>query len=280
MASRYRLLLHNTKFVLCAGLILSIVFFGFLGRFFTSDPGEYVGKKYESPSQEYWLGTDALGRDVFAQLVHGIWNSIIVGFIAGSTAAGLAILIGGLGGYLGGLTDKFANLACNIGLTVPMIPILILLAVLFEARSLLLVALIISLTSWPGAARAIRSQILSLKERNFVDLAIISGKGDFEIFTTELLPNMLAYIFIQFVSMLGGAIMAEAGISLIGLGPTDSFSLGRILHMAIRNQALSQGIWWWFIPAGLIIVILTGTLVMTGSIIDQELNPRLRGVEG
>jgi peptide/nickel transport system permease protein len=163
-------------------------------------------------------------------------------------------------------------------LTLPLIPILVVLSVLFKQRSLFLIAFIISIVTWPGAARALRSQVLSLKERGFVDLARVSGKGSLRILFGEIFPNMLAYVFIQFVGMIGSAIVIEAGISLIGLGPGNIATLGSMLYWSIIAHAIHLGAWWWFIPPGLIILLFTGSMFMIGSVMDDVLNPKLRGV--
>jgi len=277
MSARMKLLAGNTRFQVSLGVVIFIIAVGIIGPYFTMNPEDYTGGRYESPSWSHKLGTDSFGCDVWAELIHGIRNSLIVGSIAGLIGLLIALVVGGFGGYIGGLFDDGLNLMTNIFLTLPIIPILIVLSVLFEYRSLYLVAAIISIINWPGIARAIRSQVLSLKQRNFVDLALISGKSGQSILFKEIFPNMLAYIFVSFCSMIGDAIITEAGISLIGLGPTTTVTLGSMLHWSIMNQAVNMEIWWWFIPPGIIIVLITGSIITIGSVIDDVLNPKLRG---
>ena len=152
----------------------------------------------------------------------------------------------------------------------------IIIAALLSTRSLVVVGLLMGLLSWPWMARSIRSQILSLRERKFVDLARISGKGDLTIVVKEILPNMLAYVFLVLILGVSGAIVWEASISVIGLGPTEGFTLGKMLEWAISFNAVSQGVWWYFAPPGLVLVILTGTLIMITAVIDDVLNPKVR----
>jgi peptide/nickel transport system permease protein len=278
MPGRIELLAKNTRFQVTVAIVIFIIVMGIIGPYFTMDPDDFTGKKYESPSWNHKLGTDLLGRDVWAQLVHGVRNSLMVGFIAGLLGLVFAFVVGGIGAYKGGWTDEGLNLISNVFLILPLIPILVIISVLFKERSLLLIAFIISIVMWPGAARALRSQVLSLKERGFVDLARISGKGSLRIVFGEIFPNMLAYVFIQFVGMVGSSIVMEAGISLIGLGPSNIATLGSILYWSIIAHAIHLGIWWWFIPPGLVILLFTGSMFMIGSLIDDVLNPKLRGV--
>lgn len=282
MPGRLELLANNSGFGIALGVVIFIILLGVIGPFFTLNPDDWNpphgGKRYEEPSWDHKLGTDSFGYDVWAQTIYGIRHSLMVGVIAGLVGLIIAFLMGGIGGYSGGLFDEGLNIVSNVFLTLPMIPILIVLAVFFERRSLLLVAFIIAILIWPGAARAIRSQVLSLKERNFVDLAKITGKGSSSILFIEIFPNMFAYIFIQFCTMLGGAIVMEAGISLIGLGPTNVVTLGSMLHWSIANQAIHMSVWWWFLPPGIIVLFFTGSMIMMGSVIDDVLNPKLRGV--
>lgn len=280
MPGRMELLAEKKRFQVTAGVVFFILLLGVIGPFFTMDPKEYTGEMYESPSWNHKLGTDSFGRDVWAGLMYGIRHSLIIGLAAGLISLAIAFVVGGIGAYKGGLTDEGLNLASNVFLTLPVIPILIVLAVLFEQRSLLLLAFIMGILGWPAGARAIRSQVLSLKERGFVDLARITGKGGSRILFIEIFPNMLAFVFISFFGIVGGAIIAEAGISLIGLGPTAIFTLGNMLHWAIMTNAVTMGIWWWFVPPGLIIISITGSLIMIGSVMDDVLNPKLRGILG
>jgi len=278
MSSRIQLLAKNRSFQICLGVILFIVSIGVIGPYLTLDPYKRTGGRYEPPSSTHILGTDILGRDVLALLVNGIRNSLMVGFFAGIIGLLIAFVVGGFCAYIGGLTDETINTLTNVFLVLPVIPILIILSASLKSRSLFTVAGFIGLIIWSGAARSLRSQVLSLKERNFVNLARISGKSNANIIFIEIFPNMLSYIFISFCGMFGGAIMAEAGISLIGLGPTTIETLGSMLHWAIMNQAIHIGVWWWFVPPGIVLISFTGALLALGSVIDDVINPKLRGV--
>jgi peptide/nickel transport system permease protein len=272
------MLAKNRTFQLCLGVVLLIVAVGVVGPYLTLNPNKSTGSRYEPPSSAHILGCDVFGQDVLAQLVTGIRNSLMVGFLAGLIGLLIAFAVGGFSAYIGGLTDETVNTFTNVFLILPVIPILIILSASLKQRSLYTVAGFIGLILWAGSARALRSQVLSLKERNFVNLARISGKGRTSIIFKEIFPNMLSYVFISFCGMFGGAIMAEAGISLIGLGPTTVATLGSMLYWSIQTQCIYIGVWWWFVPPGIVLISFTGALLAIGSVIDDVLNPKLRGV--
>jgi peptide/nickel transport system permease protein len=216
---------------------------------------------------------------VFAQLCLGIRNSLMVGLLAGGLGTLIAILLGALGAYKGGLPDDISNFVTNIAIVFPVLPLLIILASITSQRSLFLVGMLIALTSWPWASRCIRSQVLTLKEREFVNLARLSGMKDRRIVIEEVLPNMLAYIVMVFVLLAGGAILAEAGISMIGLGPTNTVTLGQMLYWAMQLPPIGASwweAWWWFIPPGIVLAVFLSAIFVMHAGMDEVFNPRLR----
>lgn len=272
----WELLLRNKRFMISMGVIVSIVLFGIIAPMVSRDPLKVYGGPYQLPSSEFILGTDSFGRDVFANLCVGTRTSIMIGLFAGGISALLAVIFGGIGSYKRGLVDNVCSFTTNIMLVFPVIPLLIILSAFLRERSLLLVGFIIGIISWPWAARAIRSQVLSLKEREFVNLAKLSGMKERMIIITEILPNLLAYVAMVFVFAVGGAILAEAGISMIGLGPTNAVSLGTILYWALLNETFRQGIWWVFLPPGIILTVFMVAAFTIHSSMDEVFNPRLR----
>jgi len=272
----WELLLRNKKFKISLGVIISIVAFGLIGPMVARDPTRRYGLPYQRPSSQFILGTDKLGEDMFARLCVGTRTSIMIGLFAGSISILLALFFGGLGPYRGGLMDTCCNFFTNIMLVFPMIPLLVILAAWLEQRSLLLVGLLISVTGWPWAARATRSQILSLKEREFVNLARISGMKTRTVLVREIFPNLLAYIATLFVYAIGGTIMAEAAISMIGLGPTDVVSLGNLLYWALLNETFRLGFWWAYLPPGIILTAFMVAAFTMHASMDEVFNPRLR----
>jgi peptide/nickel transport system permease protein len=278
----FELLIRSRKFLVGTAIVLAIILFAIIGPALTRDPLAYSSHYVEPPSNEFLLGTGNFGEDVLAQLCTGTRNSLMIGAIAGGLAMLIAVLVGGIGPYKGGLVDEIANAFTNVIMVFPMLPLLILLAAILEERSMFLLALLIGLTSWPWAARCIRSQVLTLKERGFIDVARMSGMKDRKIVVAEIMPNMLAYIIIVFVVSLSIAVLTEAGLSMIGLGPDPSTSvtLGSILYWVMNSTqaALPWSLWWCFIPPGLILTIFLVAVFIMHNGMDEVFNPRLRRV--
>ena len=274
-SGRVRLLLHSKGFVISSCIVAFIIALGIIGPFLRGSPT----KTYENdldPCPEFPLGTDRFGHDILAYLFAGIRSSLAIGFSAGAISLTIAMIVGGFASYKGRIIDDTFNVITNVFMNIPMIALLVIIAAAFETRSLLLVTLILGFTMWPGVARTIRSQVLSLKRRSFVELAKISGKSDLAILFTEIFPNMLSYLAVLFFYMMGAAISAEAGISMIGLGPTKAYTLGRMLREAIISQSIRQGLYWLYGPPGLVLIFYVGSLIMMGSTMDDILNPKLQ----
>jgi peptide/nickel transport system permease protein len=241
-----------------------------------------INRVMEPPSTDFVLGTDDLGRDMFARLCAGTRSSLLVGIFAGAIATLIAILLGGIGPYKGGWADEISNAFTTLFLVFPMLPLLMLFSLILEQRSLLLVSSLIGLFSWPWAARCIRSQVLTLKEREFINMARMSGMKDRKVVITEIMPNMLAYIIIVFVVSLSIAVLTEAGLSMIGLGPpeTKEVTLGNILYFVLHptGTSMAWNMWWCFVPPGIVLtVFLIGVFIMHAGM-DEVFNPRLRKV--
>jgi peptide/nickel transport system permease protein len=272
-------LLRSKKFVVGLAIVVAIVMIGIIGPFLTRDPlKENLNMIAKPPSSEYLLGTTVFGEDVLAQLCTGIRNSLEVGALAGVLGTFIAVLFGALGAYRGGWADEISSFVTNVMIVFPMIPLLLVVASLTQQRSLLLVALLIALFSWPWAARSIRSQVLSLREREFVNVARMSGMKDVTMVVTEVLPNMLAYIIMVFVLLAGGGMLAEAGISMLGVGPSNAVTLGHMLFLAMNETVAPHwwGVWWWFIPPGVVLTFFLSAVFVMHAGMDEVFNPRLR----
>ena len=239
-------------------------------------PNEYVGPPAQGPSAEYWFGTTTFGQDVFVQFVHGVGATFVVGLLGGGLAAVVGMSVGFVAGYRGGMVDELLNMLTNVVLVIPTLMVLIIVVAYVDARGLLIEAIFIGLTSWPWAARAIRAQTLSLRTREFVDLARLSGSSTRQVIVGEIAPNMSSYLMLTFILLFGGAILIAATLDFIGLGPTDGMSLGLMMNNAVLWSALQLGMWWWFIPPGIGIVAIVGSLYVLNVGLDEVFNPRLR----
>ena len=214
---------------------------------------------------------------MFALLVTGLRSSLLVGFVAGTVATLLGTFIGVYGGYVGGWIDDVLTVGTNLFLVIPSLIVLILLSSSLEkGRSLLLIALIIGCSTWTWSARAVRAQASSIRSRDHVALARMNGYRTLEIVILHILPYLLSYIFMVFILQTAEGILAEASISMLGLGPYDSVSLGKILNEAIRNEALTDGAWWAFAPAMAFITSIAFSLYVLNTSMEEVFNPRLR----
>ena len=188
---------HNTKLVVGLTVVLLFLVLAIVGPLaHRLDPFEFGYPLGEPPSTEYWLGTTSAGQDVYAQFVYGLRSSFLVGAIAALVAGSLGMAIGFVGGYLGGVIDDILSMLTNIVLVIPTLAVLIIVAAYLKVGSLWSEALLIGLTSWPWAARAIRAQTFSLAARDFVNLARLSGRGTTRVIVNEIAPNMSSYLFL------------------------------------------------------------------------------------
>lgn len=266
------------KLDISIAIFVAITLAGIIGPIlYPVDPTTIVGPAEHRPSTRYPLGTDSWGRDLLAQLLHGIRNSLGVGITAASIALAIGVTVGVVSGFKSGLIDSFLMLITEIILILPSILLMILIAAYLKERSPFLVSLVIGVTSWPWVARAVRSQILSLKTREFIDMSRMAGLSDLRIMFEDLIPNMASYIFMAFVLLMSGAMIAEAGLSMIGLGVTRGVSLGIILYWAQLLEAVRRGLWWWFIPPGACLVLLATSLLLLSTALDEYFSPRLKG---
>ncbi|GAA5067515.1 peptide/nickel transport system permease protein [Thermocatellispora tengchongensis] len=269
--------LRNKKLVGGLIVVLALLVLGVVGPLVhTNSPTEYLGTPGQSPGGEWLMGTTMFGQDVLAQFLHGLRSTFLVGALGGGLAAIVGMAVGFVAGYRGGLVDEVLNMLTNILLVIPTLAVLIIIAAYLKVRGVMVEALFIGFTSWPWAARAVRSQTLTLASRDFVDLARLSGVPTWKIITRDIAPNMSSYLFMTFILLFGGAVLAAATLDFIGLGPTDGMSLGLMLNNAVRWSALQLGLWWWFVPPGLGITAVVGALYVMNVGLDEVFNPRLR----
>ena len=269
--------LRNNKLKVGLAVLLVFVLLTMIGPLLTEyQPMDYVGPPSASPSSEFWFGTTTFGQDVFTQFVHGLKASFLVGIIGGGLGTLLGILIGFTAGYRGGMVDEALNMLTNIVLVIPTLAVLLIIVAYLEVRGILIESIFIGFTSWPWAARAIRAQTFSLRSRDFVDLAKMSGMKPLKIIFTEVAPNMMSYLLLVFILQFGGAVLVAATLDFIGLGPTNAMSLGLMMNNAVLWGALILGMWWWFVPPGLAITAIVGALYVTNVGLDEVFNPKLR----
>jgi len=229
----------------------------------------------QPPSARHWLGTDELGRDLFAEFLSAAHVSLVVGLAATAISMVLGASIGTAAGFYGRWADTVLMRITDFFLVLPQLPLVIALAAFF-GQNLWIIILVIGMTGWATTARIVRSQTLSLRERQFVTRVRSLGAPNLRILRVHILPNVMPLIFANTVLVIGGAILAEATLSFLGLGDPVQVSWGTMLHFAFESGAIGRGAWWFFIPPGVGIVVVVLAFTLTGHAIDQALNPRLR----
>jgi len=233
----------------------------------------------QAPSAAHWLGTTQVQQDVFSQLLVGGRSTIVVAFVAGIVATVLSIILGVTAGYLGGLADDLLSMLANIFLVMPALPLLIVVFGFLPrtgGSNDLLIGLIIAFTGWAWGARVLRSQTLSLRERDYVTSAQIIGERTWRIVAYEILPNLLPIVASSFLFTVLYGVGTYTALAFLGLVNTEHWSWGAILFWAQASSAENSGFWWWYIPAGLAVALLGTSLALLNFGIDEFINPRLR----
>ncbi|MEQ0560611.1 ABC transporter permease [Amycolatopsis sp. NEAU-NG30] len=241
------------------------------------DPSARSSDLLEGPSARHWFGTTHLGQDIFSQVLVGTRSVMLVGLTAGVVATILAVLVGVTSGYLGGTPGEGLSALSNVFLVIPALPLIIIIGSAVPTGGDYLVAVIIGFTSWAWGARVLRAQTLSLRGREYVEAARATGESTWRIVFFEILPNLTAVIASSFVGTVIFAVMSEITLAFVGVSGLSNWNWGTILFWAQSQQALAQGAWWWFVPAGLAIAILGTALSLLNFGIDEFVSPRLRG---
>ena len=233
-------------------------------------------KTRQPPSLEFPFGTDLHGRDLFAVSLRGIPLTLAVGLIAGIVSMFVGTSLAFVAAYYRGWSDNVIRIVVDVGLTIPSLLILILIAINFGTLSFFTMGLAIALVSWVFPARTIRSQVLVIREQTYVEIARLSGTSGIKIIFKEMLPNLMPYIMASFVASVAGAILASVGLEALGLGDFSSPSMGMTIYWAIQLGAIILGMWWWWLPPLIAIVIIFVGLFLISSGLDEWSNPRLR----
>jgi oligopeptide/dipeptide ABC transporter ATP-binding protein len=249
----------------------------------TSFPAQYYPLPLP-PSLDHWLGTTVFAQDVLSQLLSSTQATLLVGLLAAAIASALSILFGVTAGYIGGGTDEGLSLVANVFLAIPGLPLLIVLAdyVPTAGSSVLLVAAIIAVTTWAYSARTLRAQTLSLRNRDFVEAARVSGEGRMRIILAEVLPNLIPIVAASFLFTSLTAIGSYVALAFLGLAgsptadPPGLWNWGEMLREGFANNAVRGGWWWWWAPPGVCVAILGTGLALLNFGIDEFINPRLR----
>lgn len=272
-------LLRNRKFAAGLAIFLVISAMALVGGVLVDPQLRGTGRfpPRLPPSPTALLGTDTLGRSIAVQMTQAVPNSLQVGLIAALIGTLVGALIGFTSGYFSGPIDAVLRVLIDVFLSVPSLLFLILIAALVRGVGVQTMALIIGVFAWPSPARQVRAQILSLKERPFVEVARLSGMPSLEIIFRELAPHMLQWLGANFVNAFIAAILAESGLSILGLGPQREMTLGMLIYWALTYGAILQNLWWWWATPVVTLILLFLSLYLIHLGFDEASNPRLQG---
>ena len=272
---------RNPKLVLGLVLFGILLLFSLLGPLFIDKElaRPMSARPSQAPSMDYPFGTDDQGRDLLAVAVVGLPLTLQVGLIAGVVAIVIGAILGLVAGYVGGIVDMVIRGIADILLTVPGLVVLITVAASIEgAISVQMMALVVASLAWMWPTRTIRSQVLTLRERAYVQMAKLSGMKTPEIIFREIMPNLLPFLAASFVGSVSAAILASIGLEALGLGPQNEPTLGMTIYWAISFNAVIRGMWWWLtMPIGMIVILFVSLFLISAGL-DEIANPRLRKV--
>lgn len=240
------------------------------------DPRAAVGGPSEGPSGAHWLGTTDSGEDVFSQLIWGARTSLLVGLVAGLISTAIGLIIGLVAGYSQGIVDEILSFLTNLALVVPVLPLIVTLASYSPVRGIGMIIFVISITGWAYGARIKRSQVISLRTRDYISAARLAGDSTPRIILREIMPNMTSLIVVGFMGAALGAIGGEAGLSFLGLGDPQTVSWGAMLNQANIGGALLTGQFAWLVAPGLALALLITSFTLINFGIDTLSNPQLR----
>ena len=259
-------------------MVVFILLFSYIGPLIIPlDTDTKVDQIYETPSAQHWLGTDHQGRDTFSQIVHGGRTVIEVGIIAATISTFIAVTFGTLAGFAGGRVDNTIMAVTDFVLTLPQFALLAVLAALVNFPNMTVLAVVLGLLNWPALLRSVRSQALTLKERDFVDAARSLDLGTSHIVFKEIVPNMMAYIIISFTLAMTGSIYQQVGLVLLGLVPFSGTNWGVMISLAwVRGAIFFKDSTWYIMSPVIAIALLQLAVITMNRSLELVFNPRLR----
>ncbi len=264
-------------------LMLALILFTVYGLL-TIDPKHAYPlsvRPKQPPSWKYPFGTDFFGRDLYAAMVIGLWQTALIGVLAGALGTMVGTALGFMSAYFGGLLDTITRSVCQILIPIPAFLIQVIIVGSIDKRSVTIytMAVIVFILAWMGPTLVIRSQVLTMKERQFVSVAKLSGMSSFGIIFKEMLPNLLPFISAAFVNQVFQAVFAVLYLAVVGLGPLREPLLGNILWAAQSQAAFFNGWWWWPIGPTVALILILASLALINMGIDEMANPRIRKSE-
>ncbi len=263
-------------FLVVLAIAAPLIYRPIIGDVNPARPGAFG--RWMPPSSDHPLGTDGHGRDLLTDYLAGLRTTLQIGFLAGAVASAVGIIVGFFSAYEGGWVDSVLLTFTNMLIVIPSYPILVAIALVTPELGITVMALILAFFSWAYTARTIRAQVMTMKERPYVELAKVSGQKDVAIIFTEILPNLTPYLLMGFAFAVVGAMVSEVGLEAIGLGPSNIITLGLMINYANGWGVYSMGrMEILLIPVGVLVVIFAAiTMINRG--MEEYLNPRLQKV--
>lgn len=279
----FRYLRRNKGLALGVLILVALTLFTVIGLLVINPKHAYPlsAAIKQAPSLKYPLGTDFFGRDMLAAMVVGMWQTAFIGLLAGGVGTLIGVVLGFASAYFGGWIDTTIRTICQILTPIPVLLIQVVVAGSLDKRDVTIVtmALIVAVLAWMGPTLVIRAQVLTMKERQFVSVAKLSGVSDFGIIFKEILPNLLPFIAAAFVGQVFAAVFASFYLAVLGLGPLREPLLGNIIWAAQSQGAFFNGWWWWPIEPAVAMILILGSLALINMGLDELANPRVRRTE-
>ncbi|MFN2111262.1 MAG: ABC transporter permease [Anaerolineae bacterium] len=262
-------------------LLLVLLLFSTVAGFFVPKEGAYplAVMPKQAPSAEYPFGTDSVGRDLLPALIYGTRMTLSIGMIAGCIGLGIGTVLGFMTGYFGGLFDTIIKFFVDVLMTIPSFLLLITIAASLphpEDMGVIQMSLVLSIVAWVQPTRAIRAQVLSMRERAFVMMAKLSGMSGMEIIIKELMPNLMPYLAISLAGAVNGGVLGSLGLQTLGIGNLREPSLGMTIYWLRYYNAFLQGYWWWIIEPVIVIAAIFIAFLLLSIGLDEFANPRTR----
>ncbi len=279
----FRYLMRNMSLGVGLTILLALVAFTLIGLLVIDPKDAYPlsAPTRRSPSWDYPFGTDFFGRDIMAVMVVGMWQTAFIGVVAGGIGTFIGVVLGFTSAYFGGWIDSAIRSVCQILTPIPVLLIQVVVAGSLDKRSVTIftMALIVVMLAWMGPTLVIRSQVLTMKERQFVSVAKLSGVSDMGIIFKEIFPNLLPFVAAAFVGQIFLAVFASFYLAVLGLGPLREPLLGNIIWSAQSQGAFFNGWWWWPIAPSVGMILILGSLALINMGLDELANPRVRKSE-
>ncbi|WP_375451806.1 ABC transporter permease [uncultured Devosia sp.] len=279
----FRYLRRNKGLALGVIILVALTLFTVIGLLTVNPKHAYPlsAALKQAPSLKYPFGTDFFGRNLLAAMVVGMWQTAFIGLLAGGIGTLVGVVLGFTSAYFGGWIDSAIRTICQILTPIPVLLIQVVVAGSLDKRDVTIftMAIIVAMLAWMGPTLVIRAQVMTMKERQFVAVAKLSGVGDMGIIFREILPNLLPFIAAAFVGQVFAAVFASFYLAVLGLGPLREPLLGNIIWAAQSQGAFFNGWWWWPLEPAFAMILILGALALVNMGLDELANPRVRRSE-